>query len=133
MSRRDSRLERLFGDGGPAFCAAFDLVPDALGVLWAIWGPGGAIADFETGYSNQAMAQMIGVPTEASMGRRLLDEAPDFRDDETFTRMRGVLLRAAGQRSSRSRSAPATGRSDACAGSSCTGRSRSEPTECSIS
>jgi signal transduction histidine kinase len=91
MSRRDSRLERLFGDGAPAFCAAFDLVPDPLGVLWAIRGAGGAIADFETGYSNPAMAQMIGVPTEASMGRRLLDEAPDFRDDETFTRMRGVL------------------------------------------
>ena len=91
MSRRDSRLEWLFGDGAPAFCAAFDLVPDPLGVLWAIRGPGGTIADFETGYSNPAMAQMIGVPTEASMGRRLLDEAPDFRDDETFTRMRGVL------------------------------------------
>ena len=52
-------------------------MPDPLGVLWAIRGPGGAIADFETGYSNPAMAQMIGVPTEASMGRRLLDEAPD--------------------------------------------------------
>ena len=91
MSRRDSRLERLFGDGAPAFCAAFDLVPDPLGILWAIRVPGGAIADFETGYSNPAMAQMIGVPTQASMGRRLLDEAPDFRDDETFTRMRGVL------------------------------------------
>jgi len=49
MSRRDSRLEWLFGDGAPAFCAAFDLVPDPLGVLWAIRGPGGTVADFETG------------------------------------------------------------------------------------
>jgi signal transduction histidine kinase len=91
MSTRDPRLERLFGDGAPAFRAAFDLVPDPVGVLWAIREAGGAIGDFETGYSNPAMARMIGVPTEASMGRRLLAEAPDFRNDETFARMRGVL------------------------------------------
>jgi signal transduction histidine kinase len=91
MSRPDLRLERLFGDGATAFRAAFDLVPDPVGVLWAIRDPGGAIADFETGYSNPAMARMIGVPTEASIGRRLLQEAPDFGEDETFTRMRSVL------------------------------------------
>jgi signal transduction histidine kinase len=87
----DSRLERLFGDGATAFREAFDLVPDPVGVLWAIRDPGGAITDFETGYSNPAMARMIGVRTEASMGRRLLEEAPEFAQDETFTRMRGVL------------------------------------------
>jgi signal transduction histidine kinase len=87
----DSRLERLFGDGATAFRSAFDLVPDPVGVLWAIRDPGGEIADFETGYSNPAMARMIGVPTEASIGRRLLEEAPGFGEDETFTRMRSVL------------------------------------------
>ena len=51
-------------------------------------GRGGRIADFETGYSNPAMARMIGVPTEASMGRRLLEETPDFGEDETYRRMR---------------------------------------------
>jgi signal transduction histidine kinase len=91
MGRPDARLERLFGDGATAFRAAFDLVPDPVGVLWAIRDAGGAIADFETGYSNPAMARMIGVPTEASMGRRLLEEAPGFGEDEAFTRMRGVL------------------------------------------
>ena len=91
MNTRDRRLERLFGDGAPAFRAAFDLVPDPVGVLWAVRDDGGAIADFETGYSNPAMARMIGVPTEASMGRRLLAEAPEFRADETFVRMRSVL------------------------------------------
>jgi signal transduction histidine kinase len=85
------RLARLFGDGATAFCAAFDLVPDPVGVLWAIRDPAGAVADFETGYSNPAMAQMIGVQSEASMGRRLLAEAPDFAQDEAFARMRGVL------------------------------------------
>jgi hypothetical protein len=48
MSRRDSRLERLFGHGAPAF----DPGPDLLGALWAIRDAGGAIGDFETGYSN---------------------------------------------------------------------------------
>jgi signal transduction histidine kinase len=91
MSTHDPRLERLFGEGAPAFRAAFDLVPDPVGVLWAIRDDKGAIADFETGYSNPAMARMIGVPTEASIGRRLLAEAPEFRDDETFVRMRSVL------------------------------------------
>ena len=52
---------------------------------------GGAIADFVTGYSNPAMARMIGVPIEASIGRRLLEEAPDFSEDETYRRMRSVL------------------------------------------
>jgi signal transduction histidine kinase len=87
----DARLERLLGAGAAAFRAAFDLVPDPLGVLWAIRDPDGAIADFETGYSNPAMARMIGVATEVSMGRRLLEEAPDFSQDETFARMRAVL------------------------------------------
>ena len=95
MSPPDSRLERLFGDGATAFREAFDLVPDPVGVLWAIRDPGGAITDFETGYSNPAMARMIGVRTEASMGRRLLAEAPEFAQDETFTRVRGVFLHRA--------------------------------------
>jgi signal transduction histidine kinase len=91
ISLPDSRLERLLGDGATAFREAFDLVPDPVGVLWAIRDRDGAISDFETGYSNPAMARMIGVRTEASMGRRLLEEAPDFAQDETFARMRGVL------------------------------------------
>jgi signal transduction histidine kinase len=87
----DPRLERLLGDGAAAFQAAFDLVPDPLGVLWAVRDAGGAVVDLETGYSNPAMAKMIGVPTEVSMGRRLVAEARDFRQDEAFTRMRAVI------------------------------------------
>ena len=54
MSPSDPRLERLFGDGAGAFRSAFDLVPDAVGVLWAIRERSGAIVDFVTGYSNPA-------------------------------------------------------------------------------
>ena len=60
-------------------------------MLWAIRERSGAIVDFVTGYSNPAMARMIGVPIEASIGRRLLEEAPDFTEDETYRRMRAVL------------------------------------------
>ena len=88
----DARLERLFGEGAVPFRTAFDLVPDPVGVLWAIRDGSGVIADFETGWSNQAMGRMIGVPIEVSMGRRLVEEAPDFGEDETFARMRRVLL-----------------------------------------
>jgi signal transduction histidine kinase len=91
MSASDPRLERLFGAGASAFGKAFDLVPDAVGVLWAIRERSGAIVDFVTGYSNPAMARMIGVPIERSIGRRLLEEAPDFTEDETYRRMRAVL------------------------------------------
>jgi signal transduction histidine kinase len=91
MSASDARLERLFGDGATAFRAAFDLVPDPVGLLWAIRDRSGAVADFLTGYSNPAMARMIGVPIEASIGRRLLADAPEFSQDEAYQRMRGVL------------------------------------------
>ena len=91
MSPPDSRLERLFGDGAAAFRTAFDLLPDPVGVLWAIRDASGAIEDFVTGYSNPAMGRMIGVPIEASIGRRLLEDAPEFSQDETYRRMRAVL------------------------------------------
>jgi signal transduction histidine kinase len=87
----DPRLESLFGDGAAPFRTAFDLVPDPVGLLWAVRDPDGAVADFQTGYSNPAMGRMIGVPIEISMGRRLLADAPDFSEDETFKRMRRVL------------------------------------------
>ena len=91
MSPPDPRLERLFGGGASAFRSAFDLMPDPVGILWAIRDRSCTIADFVTGYANPAMGVMIGVPLEASIGRRLLEDAPDFADDETYRRMRGVL------------------------------------------
>jgi hypothetical protein len=69
----------------------FDLVPDPVGLLWAIRDSSGAIADFLTGYSNPAMARMIGVSIEASIGRRLLADAPEFGADKACRRMRSVV------------------------------------------
>ena len=87
----DARLDQLLGTGAEAFRASFDLVPDPIGVLWALRDTAGAVIDFETGYSNPAMDRMLGVSLERSFGRRLLEETPGFGDDETFKRMRGVV------------------------------------------
>ena len=73
------------------FRASLDLLPDPVGVLWALRDEAGAVIDFETGYANPAMDRMLGVSIERSFGRRLLEEAPAFGDDETFKRMRGVV------------------------------------------
>jgi signal transduction histidine kinase len=91
MRPADARLDQLLGTGSAAFRATFDLVPDPVGVLWALRDEGGAVIDFETGYANPAMDRMLGVSIERSFGRRLLEEAPAFGDDETFKRMRGVV------------------------------------------
>jgi PAS domain-containing protein len=91
MRPADARLERLLGDGAAAFRATFDLLPEPVGVLWAVRDEHGAVVDFETGYANPAMDRMIGVPIERSFGRRLLEDSPNFTQDEAFQRMREVL------------------------------------------
>ena len=91
MRPPDARLDQLLGTGAAAFRATFDLVPDPVGVLWALRDEAGSVIDFETGYANPAMDRMLGLSIERSFGRRLLEETPAFGDDETFKRMRGVV------------------------------------------
>ena len=91
MRPPDARLDQLLGTGAAAFRATFDLVPDPVGVLWALRDEAGAVIDFETGYANPAMDRMLGVSIERTFGRRVLEETPAFGDDETFKRMRGVV------------------------------------------
>jgi signal transduction histidine kinase len=81
----------LLGDGAAAFRATFDLLPDPVGVLWAVRDRDGVVVDFQTGYANPAMDRMIGVPFERSLGRRLLEDSPEFSQDEVFQRMLSVL------------------------------------------
>jgi PAS domain-containing protein len=87
----DARLEQLLGTGVDAFRASFDLVPDPVGMLWALRNADGAVIDFETGYSNPAMDRMLGVSVDRSFGRRLLEETPAFGADESFKRMRRAV------------------------------------------
>jgi signal transduction histidine kinase len=91
MRPADARLDKLLGTGAAAFRASFDLVPDPMGVLWALRDAAGAVIDFETGYANPAMDRMLGVSIEKTFGRRVVKEAPAFGDDETFKRMRAVV------------------------------------------
>ena len=91
MRPSDPRLEQLLGTGTAAFRTAFDLVPDPIGVLWAIRDAAGRVTDFETGYANPAMDRMIGVSMERALGRRLLGESPEFAGDAAFRMMRGVV------------------------------------------
>jgi signal transduction histidine kinase len=91
MRPADPRLEQLLGTGAAAFRATMDLVPDPVGVLWAIRAEDGSVSDFETGYSNPAMDRAIGVSLEHSFGRRLLAESPGFAADAAFERMAGVV------------------------------------------
>src|SRR4051794_5436592 len=93
MRPPDPRLDALLGTGAAVVRACFDLVPEPVGVLWAIRDVAGAVADFETGDSNPAMDRMLGTSIERSFGRRLLEEAPRFEADETFQRMLEVVER----------------------------------------
>jgi signal transduction histidine kinase len=87
----DTRLDALLGTGAAAFRATFDLVPDPVGVLWAVRDATGSVIDFETGYANPAMDRMLGVALEHTLGRRLREESPDFAEHQTFKRMRDVI------------------------------------------
>jgi signal transduction histidine kinase len=87
----DGRLEQLLGPGAAVLTATLDLVPDPIGILWAIRDEAGRVVDFETGYGNPAMDRVIGVPMERAFGRRLVGEVPEFRENEAFTRMLGVV------------------------------------------
>jgi PAS domain-containing protein len=69
MRHADARLDELLGTGASAFRATFDLVPDPVGVLWAVRDAAGAVLDFETGYANPAMARMFGVSIEQAAQR----------------------------------------------------------------
>jgi signal transduction histidine kinase len=91
MRPADARLDKLLGTGAAAFRASFDLVPDPVGVLWALRDAAGAVIDFETGYANPAMDRMLGVSIEKTFGRRVVNEAPAFGDNKTFKRMRAVV------------------------------------------
>jgi signal transduction histidine kinase len=77
-------LDELLGAGAGVFRASMDLLSDPIGVWWAVRDARGAVVDFETGYSNPAMSALFGVSAEESVGRRLLEESPEYRDEAAF-------------------------------------------------
>jgi hypothetical protein len=81
----------LFGDGAGAFRKGFDLIPDPVGVLWAIRERSGAIVDFRHGVlepgdgaDDRRADRGEHRPASARGGTGL-------HEDEAYRRMRAVL------------------------------------------
>src|SRR3954453_23797617 len=73
---RDERFERLLGPAAPLFAAAFDALPDAIGIVWPVTDATGAFVDFEVGYTNPSSERMMGVPLRDEVGARLREAMP---------------------------------------------------------
>jgi signal transduction histidine kinase len=72
----DERLERLLGTGAPLVAAAFDALPDAIGIVWPVTDATGAPVDFEIGYTNPSSERMMGVRLRSELGARLREAMP---------------------------------------------------------
>src|SRR3954469_1930895 len=73
---RDERFERLLGPAAPLVAAAFDALPDAIGIVWPITDATGALVDFEIGYTNPSSERMMGVRLREEVGARLREAMP---------------------------------------------------------
>jgi PAS domain-containing protein len=91
MPPGDRRLEDLLGAGARVFRASMDLLPDPVSVWWAVRDEHGTVVDFEIGYANAAMLTLFDVSAERSIGRRLLEESPAYRDEAAFRNARRVM------------------------------------------
>src|SRR4051794_6626103 len=76
MTVRDERFERLLGPAAPLVAAAFDALPDAIGIVWPVTDATGAFVDFEVGYTNPSSERMMGVPLRDEVGARLREAMP---------------------------------------------------------
>jgi signal transduction histidine kinase len=81
----DPRLVEVLGAQGAAgFRSLLDGFPEAVGVLWAIRDPGGAIVDFAFGYGNPAMMRRFRIPPETADRYTLLEALGPMRDSRAF-------------------------------------------------
>src|SRR3954466_3757791 len=76
MTVRDERFERLLGPAAPLVAAAFEALPDAIGIVWPVTDATGAFVDFEVGYTNPSSERMMGVPLRDEVGARLREAMP---------------------------------------------------------
>ena len=81
----DPKLVDVLGERGAAgFRALFDEYPEAVGVLWALRGPDGAITDFAFGYGNPTMMRRSGIPPSTPDRYTLLEALPQMRGTRAF-------------------------------------------------
>src|SRR5690349_18653953 len=76
MSVQDQHFDQLLGVGAPLVAAAFDALPDAIGIVWPITDATGALVDFEIGYTNPSSERMMGVRLRDEVGARLREAMP---------------------------------------------------------
>src|SRR5918999_847979 len=81
----DPNLVELRGEQGAAqFRALFDGFPEAVGVLWAIRGDDGRIADFSFGYGNPSILRAFRLPAATRDRYTLLEALPQMRGSRAF-------------------------------------------------
>jgi signal transduction histidine kinase len=76
MTVQDQHFDQLLGVGAPLVAAAFDALPDAIGIVWPITDATGALVDFEIGYTNPSSERMMGVRLRDEVGARLREAMP---------------------------------------------------------
>src|SRR3954454_5492906 len=87
MTVQDLRLQSMLGPAAGAVCRTFDAMPQALGVLWPVSDAGGAVTDFEVGYTNPSGDVMMGFAMEDEVGRRVLQSLPALEAMGVFDRL----------------------------------------------
>ena len=77
-------VEVLGARGAEGLRALLEGFPEAVGLLWAIRGPAGAIVDFAFGYGNPAMMRGFRIPPETAERYTLLEALAPMRDSRAF-------------------------------------------------
>src|SRR4051812_35205194 len=90
MRVEDPRLRQMLGPATEMICSMFDTMPQALGVLWPVRDEGGAIVDFEVGFTNPAGDAMMGFAMADEVGTRLLQALPPLVEMGVFDRLIAV-------------------------------------------
>src|SRR3954451_12828378 len=80
----------MLGAAAGPVCAMFDTMPQALGVLWPVRDGGGAVVDFEVGYTNPSGDAMMGISMEDEVGARVLEAMPALVQMGIFDRLVSV-------------------------------------------
>jgi PAS domain S-box-containing protein len=70
---------------------AFDQFADAVGVFAPLRDAHGAVVDFVPTYVNPVLAELTGLPTDATLGHSVAEEAPGLREAGTLVAWRRVL------------------------------------------
>src|SRR3954452_25295112 len=80
MPVHDPRLAAMLGPAVDAVCRTFDVMPQAVGVLWPVRDADGAVIDFEVGYTNPSGDAMMGMAMADEVGASVLESLPTLQE-----------------------------------------------------